>query len=129
MVEFKRMVKILLVEDNILSQKLMYFNLTKLGLDVTIANNGSEAIDLYSQSFYEVILMDVMMPLVDGYKATKSIREIEKISGNKSYIIGLTSNVYDSDKEKCLHSGMDDYMSKPFDIDRFCEILKNQNIL
>lgn len=129
MVGSKSSIKILLVEDNTLSQKLMYFNLNKLGLSVTIANNGSEAIDLYSQSFYEVILMDVMMPIVDGYKATKSIRDIEKISGNKAYIIGLTSNVYDSDKEKCLHSGMDDYMSKPFDIDRFCEILKIQNLM
>lgn len=129
MIELKKPMSILLVEDNILNQKLMYFNFTKMGFNLTTVNNGQEAVDEYSNKFYDFVLMDVMMPVMDGYQATEKIRNIEKETGQKTYIIGLTSNVYDSDKEKCLDAGMDDFMPKPFDIDNFISTLKKQNFI
>ena len=129
MIQLKKPISILLVEDNMLNQKLMYFNLTKMGFNLKMVNNGQEAVDAYKNGKYEFIMMDLMMPIMDGYQATKAIRDIEKETGNKSYIIGLTSNVYDSDKDKCLDAGMDEYMPKPFDIDVFIDTLKRENFL
>ncbi len=129
MIQLKKPVSILLVEDNMLNQKLMYFNLTKMGFNLKMVNNGQEAVDACKNEKYEFIMMDLMMPIMDGYQATKAIRNIEKQTGNKSYIIGLTSNVYDSDKDKCLDAGMDEYMPKPFDIDVFINTLKRENFL
>lgn len=121
--------KLLLVEDNALNQKLMIFNLKKLNIDADIAFDGEEAVKKCANNCYDVILMDIMMPIMDGYEATKAIREDEKTNGNKSYIIGLTSNVYDSDRTKCLEAGMDNYMSKPFDVNAFNQILSTKNLL
>ena len=121
--------KLLLVEDNALNQKLMMFNLKKLNIDADIAFDGEEAVKKNAENNYDVILMDVMMPVMDGYEATKAIREDEKLTGNKSYIIGLTSNVYDSDRTKCLEAGMDNYMSKPFDVNNFNQILSTINVI
>lgn len=129
MINLKRPLSILLVEDNVLNQKLMYFNLTKMGFTIKIVNNGNEAIEEYNKNFYDLILMDIMMPLLDGYQTTEKIRNIESNTGRKSFIIGLTSNIYDSDKDKCLLSGMDDFMSKPFDIDVFYNILSAQQFI
>ncbi|MBE6340819.1 MAG: response regulator [Bacteroidales bacterium] len=121
--------KLLLVEDNALNLKLMMFNLKKLNIDADIAFDGEEAVKKNAENNYDVILMDVMMPVMDGYEATKAIREDEKLTGNKSYIIGLTSNVYDSDRTKCLEAGMDNYMSKPFDVNTFNQILSTINVI
>jgi len=129
MIQLKKTVSILLVEDNMLNQKLMYFNLTKMGFNLKMVNNGQEAVDACKNDKYEFIMMDLMMPIMDGFQATKAIRTIEKQTGNKSYIIGLTSNVYDSDKDKCLDAGMDEYMPKPFDIDVFIDTLKREKFL
>ena len=129
MIQLKKPVSILLVEDNMFNQKLMYFNLTKMGFNLKMVNNGQEAVDACKNDKYEFIMMDLMMPIMDGFQATKAIRTIEKQTGNKSYIIGLTSNVYDSDKDKCLDAGMDEYMPKPFDIDVFIDTLKRKKFL
>jgi len=129
MIELKKPMSILLVEDNVLNQKLMYFNFTKMGFNLKTVNNGQEAVDEYASNFFDFVLMDVMMPVMDGYQATIAIRDIEKVTGKKSYIIGLTSNVYDSDREKCLEAGMDDFMPKPFDIDNFISILQKEHFV
>lgn len=121
--------KIMLAEDNVMNQKLMYFTLKRNGLDVTIVSDGTEAVSLSQSDFYDIIIMDVMMPKLDGYQATKQIRDIQKNSAVKSIIIGLTSNVYDSDRDKCLHMGMDHYMPKPFDITLFNSILKEHGLI
>lgn len=120
---------ILLVEDNVLNQKLMYFNLTKMGFNLKTVNNGEEALKAYKEVYYDFILMDIMMPIMDGYQATEAIREYEKTTAKRSFIIGLTANVYDSDREKCLEAGMDEFMSKPLDIDEFIQILKSRNYI
>ncbi len=129
MIQLKKPMKILLVEDNKINQKLMMFNFTKMGFNISICDDGQQAVDECSSNFYDIILMDVMMPVMDGYQATEQIRLLQDGNEQKSYIIGLTSNVYDHDKEHCLSVGMDSYMSKPFDIDIFCDILRQQNYL
>jgi CheY-like chemotaxis protein len=115
---------LLLVEDNILNQKLISLNLTKYGFNIDIAHNGFNAVEKFKERNYHIILMDIMMPIMDGYEATKLIRQIEKEKGGHTVIIGLTVNTYDFDKEMCKKAGMDEYMTKPFDFDQFKEILK-----
>src|SRR5574344_588073 len=129
MIELKKKVKILLVEDNMLNQKLMFFNLSKMGFDLTIANHGQDAVDIYKEQFFDLILMDIMMPEMDGFEATSEIRNIEKTTGNKAFIIGLTANVLNSDRDKCLSGGMNEFLPKPFDIDEFCSMLKKLDLI
>ena len=122
---------LLLVEDNILNQKLIFLNLTKCGYSIDIASNGALAVNKFKEKKYDLILMDIMMPEMDGYEATKRIRQIEKKTGTYTPIIGLTANTYDADKERCIEAGMDAFLTKPFDLELFKETIKkiglNQN--
>ncbi|WP_462317303.1 response regulator [Marinilabilia sp.] len=118
-------ITLLLVEDNVLNQKLIFLTLSKYGFNIDVANNGQEALDKLDSKTYDIILMDLMMPVMDGLEATRNIREREQENGNKNIIIGLTANTYDADREKCLNEGMDEYMPKPFDIEKFQEIISN----
>ncbi len=122
------MIKILLVEDNLISQKMMFYTFKAANLTADVAADGDEAVSMASATGYDVILMDIMMPGKNGYEATVDIRAAEAASGRKAYIIGLTGNVYDSERQKCLAAGMDAYMPKPFDIDVFREILSRNGI-
>jgi CheY-like chemotaxis protein len=119
---------LLLVEDNILNQKLIFLNLIKYGFKIDVANNGQEAVDKFRERKYNLILMDLMMPLMDGLEATREIRNIESVNGGHTPIVGLTANTYDADREKCLASGMDEFMTKPFDIEIFQSIIKELGI-
>ena len=114
---------ILLVEDNILNQRVVTFSLKKYKHEVVIANNGVEAIEKFRESKFDVILMDIMMPVMDGIEATVKIREIERLDHIewRTPIIALTANTMDNDRDKCISYGMDDFMAKPFDI----ELLKS----
>ncbi len=117
-------VNLLLVEDNFINQKLILLQVKNLGYVVDIANNGKEAVEKFSNNNYDIILMDLMMPIMDGLEATRTIRNIEKNINIHTPIIGLTANTYDSDRERCLASGMDEYMPKPFDLDEFLNLVK-----
>lgn len=123
--------KILLVEDNLLNQKITSFGLKKFKHNVEIANNGLEAINMFKGSSYDVVLMDIMMPIMNGYEATTKIRNYEKEKGiyKSTPIIAITANTLDNDREKCLSIGMNEYMAKPFDINRLNEIFKELNII
>jgi len=115
---------LLLVEDNILNQKLILLNLEKFGISIDTADNGLKGVELFKERTYSLILMDIMMPEMDGFEATKNIRKIEKERGVKhTPIVGLTANIFEADKEKCFKSGMDDFMTKPFDLEIFKEVL------
>jgi CheY-like chemotaxis protein len=116
-------ISLLLVEDNVLNQKLIFLTLSKYGFKIDVANNGKEALDKLNVKSYDIILMDLMMPVMDGLEATRNIRKRDQETGNRNIIIGLTANTYDADRDKCLKEGMDEYMSKPFDIDVFKEII------
>lgn len=123
------MINLLLVEDNLVSQKMMYYTFKREGLETAIASTGEEAVGMAAATNYDVILMDIMMPGIDGYKATQLIREREEaVGGQKALIIGLTGNVYDSEAQKCREAGMDAYMPKPFDMLLFKQILSENNI-
>lgn len=116
-------ISLLLVEDNVLNQKLIFLTLSKYGFKIDVANNGKEALDKLQTKNYDIILMDLMMPVMDGLEATRNIRKREQDTDNRNIIIGLTANTYDADREKCLKEGMDEYMSKPFDIEVFKDII------
>ena len=111
---------ILLVEDNLLNQRIVTFSLKKFNHNVVIANNGLEALERFRENKFHVILMDIMMPVMDGLEATIKIREEEKLTGEekRTPIIALTANTMDNDRDKCISYGMDEFMSKPFDIER-----------
>lgn len=108
--------EILLVEDNLLNQKVVVFNLRKQNYKVTAVTNGFDALKEYRENQFDLILMDIMLPEMDGYEITIKIRELENESGvtKKIPIIALTANALDNDKDKCLQAGMTDYLSKPF---------------
>ncbi|MBF0258745.1 MAG: response regulator [Desulfamplus sp.] len=118
--------KILLAEDYDVNQMLVKSILEKRGCHIDIVENGSEAVEAFLAQTYDMILMDCQMPFMDGYEATKLIREKEKseVAHNRHIpIIALTANAFTEDREKCLESGMDDYLSKPFQIEEFLPIL------
>jgi osomolarity two-component system sensor histidine kinase NIK1 len=121
---------ILLVEDNLLNQRIVSFSLKKYNYEVDIANNGIEAIERFCEKRYDVILMDIMMPVMDGLEATLKIREIEKSQNIKvrTPIVALTANTMDNDREKCISYGMDDYLPKPFDVEKMKSIFNDLSI-
>lgn len=111
---------ILLAEDNIVNQKLATRILNKHGHNVTVVGNGLEAYETFTKNKFDVVLMDVQMPVASGFEATTLIREWEDAHGkHRTPIIALTAHAMLGDREKCLHAGMDDYLSKPL----------NQNLL
>jgi CheY-like chemotaxis protein len=122
---------ILLVEDNLLNQRIVTFSLKKFNHEVVIANNGVEAIEHFCEKKFDVILMDIMMPIMDGLEATVKIRELE--SKNKiekrTPIIALTANTMDNDRDKCISYGMDEFMAKPFDIEKLHLIFNELKII
>lgn len=105
--------RILLVEDNVVNQKLASLILKKEGHSVTLAKNGLEALDKHKSDEFDIILMDVQMPEMDGLEATRKIRETERESGRRVPIIALTAHAFKSDQEACRKAGMDAYVSKP----------------
>ena len=105
--------RILLVEDSVVNQRLALALLNRWGHDVTVANNGLEALELVDQREFQLVLMDVQMPEMDGLEATRRIRESEQTSGEHLPIIAMTAHAMKGDRERCLESGMDDYVSKP----------------
>ncbi|MCW0481461.1 response regulator [Gaoshiqia sediminis] len=118
---------ILLVEDNVLNQRIVTFSLKKYNHQVTIANNGMEAFEAFKTSKFDVILMDIMMPVMDGLEATVKIREheIENNITDQTPIIAITANTMDNDRDKCISYGMNEFMAKPFDIEKLNRIFQD----
>ena len=116
--------RILVAEDNIVNQKLAFYILEKQGHLVTGVNNGQEALAALEKGIFDVILMDVQMPVMNGFEATAAIRQKEKESGSHIPIIAMTAHAMDSDREKCLQAGMDDYISKPLKADRLLNMIE-----
>jgi len=116
---------ILLVEDNELNQRLMKISLARFDYKVSIAINGLEAIQMFTNQKFDIILMDIMMPIMDGFESTKNIRNIELNNPLLGHIpiIAFTANTINNDREKCIRAGMDDILEKPFDIIKFRKIL------
>lgn len=104
---------VLLAEDNVINQRLAARLLEKQGHRVVIANNGREAVLAYQTQRFDVVMMDVQMPELNGYEATAAIRELERESGAHTPIIAMTAHAMKGDRERCLQAGMDGYVSKP----------------
>lgn len=121
---------ILLVEDNVLNQRIVTFSLKKYNHSVQIANNGLEALEVFKNNKFDVILMDIMMPVMDGLEATLKIREYEEQNNilDKTPIIAVTANTMDNDREKCLSYGMNEFMAKPFDVEKLAVIFSELRI-
>ncbi|MDH5359140.1 MAG: response regulator [Gammaproteobacteria bacterium] len=109
---------LLLVEDNKINQKVALAYLKPYSSNIDIANNGQEAIKLYTENNYDFILMDCQMPIMDGFDATRKIRQFESDNeSSRTTIIAMTANAMKGDKEKCIAAGMDGYISKPYNKD------------
>jgi two-component system, sensor histidine kinase and response regulator len=115
--ERKRNLNILLVEDNVVNQTLATRLLEKRGHSVFVAGNGKKALQALENGNFDVILMDVEMPEMNGFDATRAIREGERSSGSHIPIIAMTAHAMSGDKERCLKAGMDSYISKPVSSD------------
>jgi len=109
-------IEILLAEDNLINQKLAVRLLEKQGWRVSVANNGKEAVDLSGRNGFDLILMDVQMPEMDGIEATKEIRKREEGTDRYIPIIALTAHAFEEDRKKCLAAGMDGYAAKPIKV-------------
>ncbi len=116
-------VKILLAEDNPINRKLAIKILNKANYNVDTVENGKEAIEALEKQKYDIVLMDVQMPEMDGYEATKAIRQSGKPWANVP-IIAMTAHAMQGDKEKCLQAGMDDYVTKPIKTEILFEVLR-----
>ncbi len=110
--ESRRAVRVLLAEDNPVNQQVAVAMLVKRGHEVHVAGNGREAVDAITQREYDVVLMDIQMPEMDGFEATHAIRALPK--GKDLPIIGLTAHALSGERERCLSHGMTDYLAKPF---------------
>ncbi|TDQ06329.1 response regulator [Pedobacter metabolipauper] len=110
-------VAILVAEDNLINQKIMVNAFKNIGLNCDVVSNGLEVLASLERQHYDLIYMDVQMPEMDGYEATRSV--IKKYGDKRPVIIAMTAGAYEKDKQDCLNAGMDDYLSKPFDFDTF----------
>jgi len=121
--ETRRRLNILLAEDNIVNQKLAAKILEKRGHRVVVASNGQEAIEKLKEESFDLILMDVQMPEMDGLEATKAIRNSEFGIQNIP-IVAMTAHAMKGDRERCLAAGMDDYVSKPIKPEELFEVIE-----
>ncbi|MCC6575281.1 MAG: PAS domain S-box protein [Planctomycetes bacterium] len=108
--------RVLLAEDNAVNQKLAIRILERLGCHIDVAGNGVEAVQMFSRLPYDLVFMDCQMPEMDGYEATRRIR-VAQDGARRIPIVAMTANAMQGDREKCLDSGMDDYISKPMKIE------------
>ena len=111
----RRQLRVLLVDDNVVNQRLVARLLEKRGHTVHSAANGREALDKIEQDHFDLAIMDVQMPEVDGLTATRIVRGREELRGGHLPIVAMTAHAMAGDRERCLEAGMDGYLSKPID--------------
>lgn len=116
--------RVLLAEDDLVSRKMITIFLDKNGFDVIAVDNGKEAVLAFQRESFQLILMDINMPSLDGYSATANIRLKEKDLKCHTPIIAMTAHALKGDQEKCLESGMDDYLTKPLDFSQVLEKIR-----
>lgn len=109
----KRCLQILLAEDNIVNQRVVAELIRREGHDLVIVENGREAVAAVKEKAFDLVLMDIQMPVMDGFEATEAIREAEKDAVRHTPIVAMTAHAMIGDQEKCIQARMDDYLSKP----------------
>lgn len=113
--------RILVVEDEEINQEIAQYLLTNLGFNVDIAKDGLESLELATETHYDLILMDIELPQMDGLAATKAIRQIPKNS--RTPIVAMTASAFEEDRRDCIDAGMDDHIAKPLEIEKFFAVL------
>lgn len=116
--------RMLIVEDDSTMQHLMAVILRRQGISCAVVANGRGAVEAWENDSFDVIFMDVQMPILDGLEATRMIRRLETGRGGHTIIIATTAFATDLDRELCLKAGMDDYMSKPLDLEKLFALVK-----
>ena len=110
-----------MAEDNPVNRKVAQRQLKKIGYDADLAENGLQVLEAVRKERYDVILMDCQMPEMDGYEATRKLRA----QGCSAWIVAMTANAMQGDREQCLAAGMDDYVTKPIRVEALVEALHN----
>jgi signal transduction histidine kinase/CheY-like chemotaxis protein len=123
-----RSMRVLVAEDNVVNQRVASGLLRKRGHDVTVVGNGRAAVDAIPEGRFDVVLMDVQMPEMDGLEATAAIRARETTTGGHLRIIAMTANAMTGDRDLCLRAGMDGYLSKPLDARLLCAVVEQGEI-
>jgi PAS domain S-box-containing protein len=121
----QRCLRILIAEDNTVNQRMIVRRLEKWGYDVVLVQNGKEVLEKIKSDSFDVLLMDVQMPEMDGFAATRAIREMEKHTGSRIPIIALTAHAMKGDEERCIDAGMDRYLTKPIDFMSLYETIES----
>lgn len=119
--------RVLLVEDNELNREIATAILREYGFEVDIAENGAIAVEKVQSAApdtYDIVLMDVLMPVMDGYEATRRIRALEDPARAKIRILAMTANAFEEDRKAAFAAGMDGFLSKPIDIDELWKTLR-----
>lgn len=116
---------VLLVEDEVINQKVMIYILKKAGYKSALAVNGEKALEILEQGSYDLVLMDIQMPVMDGFTTTRRIRENEVNTGRHIPIVAMTAHALKGYREKCLEAGMDDYITKPINRDAVLEKIRD----
>lgn len=111
-----------MVEDNPINQRVGVLMLKRAGYDVDVVADGSQAVDAHREKQYQLILMDLHMPVMDGIEATRLIR---KLSADQPMIIAVTADALAGAREKCLEAGMDGYLSKPFTSEQLVQVVES----
>lgn len=118
-------IKILVAEDNEANQFLIKAITKSMDWEITLVDDGEQAVEAYKTGGFDLIMMDVQMPVLNGYEATKIIRKLEAEKGIHTPIVALTAYAMKSDKDSCIEAGMDDYISKPFKRQQFLDMVVN----
>lgn len=124
-INMEKSLTVLVVEDDPMSRTFMQKMMNRIGIEADFAVDGLEAMRLYNKNTYDLIFMDIQMPVMNGYETTRLIREQEKLTAVHTPIIAITAYALEEDREKCLTSGMDDYLSKPVSVDHLLQVIEN----
>ncbi len=116
--------RVLVVDDTPMNLKITIRILEKLGVRADPAGNGKEAVEMFTQRPYDLVLMDCQMPEMDGYEATAALRELQKGTGKRVPVIAMTAHAMSGEREKCIAAGMDDYLSKPIDNQKLANLVR-----
>ena len=127
--EKRQKFQILLAEDNLVNQRLVLHLLQKRGHNVTVASDGRSAVALFRKFAFDAVLMDVQMPVMNGFQATAAIRQDEESTGTHVPVIAMTAHAMDGDRERCLATGMDAYISKPVQVNELITITEKLSSL
>jgi CheY-like chemotaxis protein len=120
--------RVLVAEDNVVNQRVASGLLRKRGHQVTVVGDGQAAVAAIAESTFDVVLMDVQMPVMDGFEATTEIRAREKAHGGHLRIIAMTAHAMAGDRDRCLRAGMDGYVSKPLDPRLLCAVVEQEEV-